>query len=262
MVSTSNDYTVKQASVRVFSSKAKMGKAAATEAAQIVRDALARQGHARIIVATGNSQLDFIRALTTEEQIDWSLMEVFHMDEYVGMSDSHPASFARWVKTRVTDIVHPGKVHYLRGNAPDIEEELRRYGGMLTSASIDLCALGVGENGHIAFNDPHVADFHDALVVKRVMLDSKCRFQQVGEGHFPNLEVVPEEAMTLTCPTLMSAKTLICCAPEKRKAEAIRNALYGLLSEECPASLLVTHPGARIYLDRESASLLTGPPIE
>ena len=132
---------------------------------------------------------------------------------------------------------------------------------MLSSATIDLCALGVGENGHIAFNDPHVADFHDRLVVKRVILDGKCRLQQVGEGHFPNLEAVPKEAITLTCPTLMSAKNLICCAPEKRKAEAIRNALQGPLSEECPASLLVTHPGARIYLDSESASLLSGLPI-
>jgi glucosamine-6-phosphate deaminase len=132
---------------------------------------------------------------------------------------------------------------------------------LLTSGTIDLCFLGFGENGHIAFNDPHVADFDDPLVVKRVILDQKCRAQQVGEGHFPNLEAVPEEAITLTCPTLMSARNLICCVPEERKAEALRNALEGPLSETCPASLVVTHPRAKIYLDPESAALLSPSPV-
>jgi glucosamine-6-phosphate deaminase len=233
-----------------------MGKAAASDAAQLMREAISRQGHVRIIVATGNSQVDLITALTTEETLDWRFVEVSHMDEYVGMSSSHPASFARWVKTYVTDVVRPGKVHYLRGDSPNLEEDCQRYGALLTSKTIDLCFLGIGENGHIAFNDPHSADFDDPLVVKRVTLDKRCRTQQVGEGHFPNLEAVPEEAITLTCPTLMSARNLICCVPEGRKAEALRKALEGPLSEDCPASLVVTHPGAKIYLDPESAALL------
>jgi glucosamine-6-phosphate deaminase len=141
-----------------------------------------------------------------------------------------------------------------------LDEEADHYGKSLTSVPIDLCFLGFGENGHIAFNDPHVADFHDPLIIKRVTLDKKCREQQVGEGHFPDIEAVPQEAITLTCPTLMSARQLICCVPESRKAEAVRNALEGPLTEACPASLVVTHPGAKIYLDRNSAALLNTSP--
>jgi glucosamine-6-phosphate deaminase len=179
------------------------------------------------------------------------------MDEYIGMSSSHPASFAHWLKSYVADVVHPGKVHYLLGDSPNPKDHFQQYGALLTSGVIDLCFLGFGENGHIAFNDPHVANFKDPLIIKQVVLDQKCRAQQVGEGHFPNVEAVPEEAITLTCPTLMSARNLICCVPEKRKAEALRDALEGPLSEACPASLVVTHPRAQIYLDPESASLLS-----
>ena len=247
--------------MRVYSSKSQMGKAAASDAAELMRDAISRQGHVRIIVATGNSQTDFIKALTTDENLDWKMVEVFHMDEYVGMSSSHPASFAHWLETRVTAVVHPGMVHYVRGNSSELEAETRRYGALLTSGTIDLCFLGIGENGHIAFNDPHTADFGDPLPVKRVTLDTKCRLQQVGEGHFPSLEAVPKEAITLTCPMLMSARNLICCVPESRKAEAVRNALEGPLSEQCPASLIITHPRTTIYLDPESAALLNALPM-
>ena len=257
MVTPLRAYTVKQSSVRIYSSTSEMGKAAAFDAAQLMREAIARQGHVRVIVATGNSQADLIRVLTTEESLDWKSVEVFHMDEYIGMSSSHPASFAHWLKSYVADVVHPGKVHYLLGDSPNPKEHFQQYGALLTSGVIDLCFLGFGENGHIAFNDPHVANFKDPLIIKQVVLDQKCRAQQVGEGHFPNVEAVPEEAITLTCPTLMSARNLICCVPEKRKAEALRDALEGPLSEACPASLVVTHPRAQIYLDPQSASLLS-----
>ena len=257
MVTPLRTYTVKQSSVCIYSSKSETGKAAALDAAQLMRDAISRQGQVRIIVPTGNSQLDLITALTADKTLDWKSVEIFHMDEYVGMSSSHPASFARWLETYLTNVVSPGKVHYLRGDAANLEEHFQRYGALLTSEMIDLCFLGFGENGHIAFNDPHVADFNDPSVVKRVSLDKKCRAQQVGEGHFPNLTAVPEEAITLTCPTLMNARNLICCVPERRKAEALRDALQGPLSVNCPASLVVTHPGATIYLDLESASYLS-----
>lgn len=261
MVTPLKAFTFKQASVCIYSSKSQMGKAAAFDAAQLMREAISRHGYVRIIVATGNSQTDMIKALTTEEDLDWEFVEVFHMDEYVGMSSSHPASFANWLKTRLTDVVHPDKVHYLRGDSPNLEEELNRYTALLNSGMIEVCFLGIGENGHIAFNDPHAADFNDPLAVRRVTLDNRCRVQQVGEGHFPNLEAVPKEAVTLTCPTLMSARNLICCVPERRKAEALRNAMEGPLSEECPASLVFTHPRAKIYLDKESAALLSPSPV-
>jgi len=261
MVTPLRAFTVKKSSVRIYSSTADMGKAAALEAAQLMREAIALQGHVRVIVATGNSQTELIRVLTTEEKLDWKSVEVFHMDEYIGMSNSHPASFAHWLKIHVADVVHPGKVHYLRGDSPNPKEHFQEYGTLLTSRVIDLCFLGFGENGHIAFNDPHVADFKDPLVIKQVVLDQKCRTQQVGEGHFPNVQAVPEQAITLTCPTLMSAQNLICCVPEKRKAEALRDALEGPLSETCPASLVDTHPRAKIYLDPDSASLLSPAPV-
>ena len=248
--------TVNKACVGIYPSKSEMGKAAAFDAARLIREVISRKGHVRIIEATGNSQIDFVTELTHSESLDWKCVEVFHMDEYVGISGSCPASFAHWIKTRVADVVHPAHVHYLRGDSLDLGSEVRRYGALLDSDGIDLCFLGFGENGHIAFNDPHCADFNDPLILKRVTLDNKCRLQQVGEGHFPNLKAVPEEAITLTCPTLMSARNLICCVPERRKAEAVRNALQGPLSSTCPASLVVTHPRAKIYLDPESATLL------
>jgi len=261
MVNPLRAYPVKQSRVGIYSSTSQMGKAAASDAARLMREAISLQGHVRIIVATGNSQLDLIKALTTGETVDWQSVEVFHMDEYVGMPSSHPASFARWIKNHVSDVVHPGKVHYLSGDSTDIEESSKRYGESLSSAPVDVCFLGIGENGHIAFNDPANANFNDPLKIKRVILDQKCRAQQVGEGHFPNLEAVPREALTLTCPALMSARDLICCVPERRKAEAVRNALEGPLSERCPGSLVVTHPHARIYLDAESASQLSPPSV-
>jgi glucosamine-6-phosphate deaminase len=236
-----------------------LGKAAAIEAGNIIRAAISQQGRARIIVGTGNSQSDFIHSLVESENLGWNAVEVFHLDEYVGMPDTHSASFRHWLRDHLVDRVHPGTVHYLRGDAPNIDEECRRYGNLLCSAPLDLCFLGFGENGHIAFNDPHVADFNDPLVVKRVALDERCRQQQLGEGHFPTLDAVPREALTLTCSILMKVGYLISCVPDRRKAEAVKTALEGPVSEECPASIVPTHFHASIYLDVESASLLSQP---
>jgi len=236
------------------------GKAAASEAAQCnARNALP-PGTCPIIVATGNSQTDFIKALATEENLDWGFVEVFHMDEYVGMSSSHPASFAHWLKARFTDVVHPGKVHYLRGDSPDLAEEMHRYDALLSSGTIDLCFLGIGENGHIAFNDPHVANFHDPLVVKRVALDNKCRLQQVGEGHFPTWK------RFLKKPLLSPANPNECqephlLRPRTAKGGSCAQRIQGPLSQRCPASLVATHPRATIYLDTESATFLNSLPV-
>ncbi len=252
-------FSVDRAQVEVYSSKAAASQAAAAKAVSILRGEENRNGkRLRIVVATGNSQSEVAEALAQASSVDWSRVEVFHMDEYVGMPATHPASFRRWIKTRLVDLVHPGQVYYLEGDAADVEGECRRYGRLLQSGAIDVCFLGFGENGHIAFNDPPNADFADPPAVKKVHLDERCRLQQVGEGHFPDLESVPHEALTATIPLLMSAKYLICCVPERRKAEAVRGALEGPISTTCPASVVRTHPRAFIYLDRDSASLLSG----
>jgi glucosamine-6-phosphate deaminase len=249
-------FQVDHARVEIFDSIPALGASAAARGAAIIRKAIAKQGRARIIVATGNSQFEVIKALVPAEGIDWNRVDVFHMDEYVGLPDNHPASFRLWIKTRVADQAHPRIVHYITGDAADLAAECRRYETLLNESPIDLCLLGVGENGHIAFNDPHVAEFHDPATIKLVELDERCRLQQVGEGHFPALGDVPRQALTLTCPALMRSRHMICSVPEKRKAEAVRCALKGPLTPACPASLLRTHPRATIYLDLDSASLL------
>lgn len=252
--------TVKGVPVRVYASVAEMGRAAAAEAAGVLREAVARRGGARLVVGTGTSQLELVGALVRDGTVDWARIDVLHMDEYVGMPATHPASFRRWLKTHLADRVGPRRVHFMEGDAADPERECRRYADLLRAEPVDLCFVGFGENGHIAFNDPHVADFKDPLWVKRVTLDDRSRRQQVGEGNFPTLDAAPRVAMTITCPALMSAERLICFVPERRKAEAVRNALEGPLSPACPASLVFTHPRASVYLDTESASgLARGP---
>lgn len=246
-----------RAKVEIYASKLDLGRSAAARGAEILHEAIARQNRARIIVATGNSQLEVSSALVESPNVDWTRVEVFHMDEYLGLPAEHPASFRRWVKERIVDVVRPGAAHYLEGDAADWEAECRRYAALLMQAPIDVCFLGIGENGHIAFNDPHEADFNDPQVVKRVVLDERCRKQQVGEGHFPSLDAVPEYALTLTCPALMSARHLVCCVPDLRKADAVRDALEGPVSVACPGSILKTHPEATIYLDPGSASKLS-----
>lgn len=254
--SPSRAFQVEQARVEICPSDAELGKAAALRASAILRAAIAKCGHARLIMATGNSQADLVASLVQTREVGWSRVEVFHMDEYIALPETHPGCLRRWMNTKFVNVVHPGKVNYLDGNAAELGEECRRYEDLLRAAPIDLCLLGIGENGHIAFNDPHVADFQDPLGVKRVDLDERDRRQQAGEGHFPHYSDVPREAVTVTCPLLMSSENLICCVPELRKAEAVKNALEGPLSTRCPGSVVRTHPHACIYLDTDSASLL------
>jgi glucosamine-6-phosphate deaminase len=245
------------ASVRIFSSRAELGASSAEDAARIIREAVAERGRARIILATGNSQLDMIGALVKISGLPWTDVEVFHMDEYVGMPETHPSSFRFWIRTRVEERVHPGVVQFLAGDASDPEAEMQRYSDLLNAAPIDLAFVGFGENGHIAFNDPHVADFKDPKTVKRVLIDDASQRQQAGEGHFDRPESVPRDAFTITCPGLFRAGAWICCVPDLRKANAVRDALEGPISTACPASIVRTHPGAIVYLDTLSASRLT-----
>jgi glucosamine-6-phosphate deaminase len=240
----------------VYDSTAAAGRAAAAQAARLIQRAIASAGRARIIVATGNSQIPVADALV-RENIDWKAVEMFHIDEYAGMKADHPSSFRYWIRNRIEAKVHPGLAYYIEGDAADLNAEMNRYARLLTERPIDLAFVGFGENGHIAFNDPPVADFNDPKVVKMIALDDACRRQQAGEGHFPDVASVPKEALTITCPGLFSAKSWICCVPEKRKAEAVRNALEGPISEACPASLVRKHPNAYVFLDQDSASLLS-----
>jgi glucosamine-6-phosphate deaminase len=176
------------------------------------------------------------------------------MDEYLGIADHHPASFRRFLREHVVQKVKPGTCHYLAGDALEAIRESDRYGDLLRAQPIDLCCLGIGENGHLAFNDPPVADFQDPRAVKLVRLDDACRRQQVGEGAFPDLDAVPPYAFTLTIPTLCAARRLVCVVPERRKADAVRRALQGPVDTGCPASILRRQPHATLYLDADSAS--------
>lgn len=244
------------ARVRIYPSSTVLGVAAAELAAKLIREVIENYGRARIVVATGNSQIPLMDALT-DQPVDWKAVEVFHMDEYSGMKETNPASFRYWIKTHLEDKVNPGKLHYIAGDAPDLDAEMKRYSKLLDQAPIDLAFVGFGENGHIAFNDPPSADFDDPMIVKRVHLDEACRRQQAGEGHFTDFASVPLEAVTITCTGLFRAHAWICCVPEARKANAVRDALEGPISVSCPASMVQRHPNAYVYLDQESAALLS-----
>jgi glucosamine-6-phosphate deaminase len=241
----------------VFPSRAALGFDAARKAAGIIQRAIEQRGRARIMVATGNSQIDFMKSLVEMDGIEWPLVDMFHMDEYVGLSAQHPASFRLWIKRRLEDNVTLGAANYIRGNAQDIPAEIARYSALLAFAAIDCAFVGFGENGHIAFNDPPSADFQDPVALKVVELDPSCRMQQVGEGHFPDVGSVPRTAITVTCSALFAADTWVCCVPEARKARAVRDALTGPISPSCPASLVRLHPSASVFLDEDSAFLLS-----
>jgi glucosamine-6-phosphate deaminase len=242
--------------VRVYRTQAELAAAAALLAAETLRAAVAARGRARAILASATSQIPFLEALVRQPDLDWSRITLFHMDEYLGIADTHPASFRRFLRERVERRCQPEAFHYLAGDAPEPLKEIERYRALLAAAPVDLCCLGIGENGHLAFNDPHVADFNDPHAVKLVQLDEACRRQQVGEGCFPTLESVPQYAYTLTIPTLCAAEKLIGVVPERRKAEAVQAAIQGPLATSCPASILRRKPQGTLFLDADSASLL------
>lgn len=242
--------------VRVFAGLDELALAASRAAGAHLRTTLDTQDQAAVIFATGNSQLSFLEHLAAQPGIDWSRVTLFHMDEYLGIPAEHPASFRRYLRERVEARLQPRAFHYLAGDSLEPLQECDRYTRLLHSQMIDLCCLGIGENGHLAFNDPPVADFHDPLSVKLVKLDEACRRQQVGEGHFPGLESVPQYAFTLTIPALCSSGKMICIAPEKRKAQAVRDALRGPITPKCPASFLRRQSHGLLLLDVDSASLL------
>jgi glucosamine-6-phosphate deaminase len=253
------EWRAAELTVRVYDDVDALAAGAARNAAAITRDAIGQRGHANLMLATGTSQLVFLARLVEEGGVDWSRVTGFHMDEYVGLPATHPASFQRYMRERVAAHVPFGAFHYVDGSAPDPDAEAARYGALLVEHPVDLCCLGIGENGHLAFNDPPVADFDDPLVVKVVELDDRCKAQQVGEGHFATPADVPPRAITVTVPGLLRARHVLAIVPEKRKAEPVRCALEGPVSTECPASILRRQPHAILSLEAESASARTPP---
>jgi glucosamine-6-phosphate deaminase len=248
-----------QLPVEVFPDNASLGRAAAEAAARILRAAITERSQANLILATGNSQLSFYVALRETGDIDWQKVSLFHMDEYLGMAPDHPASFRRYLHERIVDFVRPAAFYGIAGDAPDPEHECRRYAALLRSHPADLCCLGIGENGHLAFNDPAYAQFDDPAWVKIVQLDETSRRQQVGEGYFASVADVPTHAITLTIPALLAARQVLAIVPEKRKAPAVRDALSGPITQDSPASILRTVAHARLYLDIDSFSLVPVP---
>jgi glucosamine-6-phosphate deaminase len=238
---------------RTYRDRGAMSLAAARHAAARVRECLEGAGTARLVAATGASQFDFLDALVREPGIDWARVELFHLDEYVGLSIEHPASFRKYLLERLVVPAGIATYHFLDGEC-DARASAERVGRAIARQPVDLAFVGIGENGHLAFNDPPVADFDDPLDVKVVELDEACRRQQVGEGHFPDIPTVPTHAITVTIPALLRASTVLAIVPEARKAEPVRRTLEGPISTACPATILRRQRHATLYLDVDSAS--------
>ena len=241
--------------LRVYPNSERLGVSAAAEAAIILREKLASQPKVRIIAATGASQFGFLKALTGSAGIDWARVEMFHLDEYVGLPVTHPASFRKYLLERLIQPAGIKQYHLLDGEG-DAQAVCETVGAELSKAPIDVAFVGIGENGHLAFNDPP-ADFkteHPYLIVE---LDEACRKQQVGEGWFKNLGEVPKQAISMSIRQIMKARKILCIVPDQRKAEAVKACLEGSVSPLAPASILQTHPDVTIFLDTASASLLT-----
>ena len=249
--------TFDELTVKVCDDIDEMARTAAADAADALRAAIAGRGEANVMLATGNSQLAFLSVLVTYDDIAWDHVRAFHMDEYVGLAPTHSASFQRYMRERVAAQVAFKEFHYLTGDTVDAEAEARRYEALLRAYPLDLCCAGIGENGHLAFNDPPVADFDDPRAVKIVELEAASRSQQVGEGHFATIDDVPTHAITVTIPALLRARRVLVIVPEARKAQPVHDALYGPVSTACPASYLRTQPHATLYLDAASSAQLT-----
>ena len=241
--------------LRKFSYKKSLANAAAVRAATIIRDAITARGHARIIAATGASQFEFLEVLTATTGINWKQVEMFHLDEYVGLPETHPASFCKYLRERLINKVGIGKYHLLSGT-DDPETVMKTVGSELQKAPIDVAFVGVGENGHLAFNDPP-ADFDNQQPYAVVALDEPCRHQQLNEGWFASLEDVPRHAISMTISQILKAKEILCVVPDARKAQAVKNCFDAKVSPMAPASVLQNHPNTTVYLDAASSSMLS-----
>jgi glucosamine-6-phosphate deaminase len=239
--------------ISIFETKAAMGTAAAGKGVELISEAIEEKGTARIILATGASQFEMLGELVKAE-VDWKRVTVFHLDEYIGIPDTHPASFRRYLEERFVEQVSPDAFYAIDGEK-DPEEECDSLGAIIKEHVVDVAFVGIGENAHLAFNDPP-ADFETEEPYIVVELDTACRQQQLGEGWFPSLEAVPEKAISMSVRQIMKSKVIICTVPDSRKAVAVQKAVEGEVVPEIPASILQSHPRTWLYLDRESSSLL------
>ncbi|MDX1640935.1 MAG: glucosamine-6-phosphate deaminase [Balneolaceae bacterium] len=243
--------------IKIFDSKKELGKQSATDAANKIRSAIQKNGEANIILATGASQFETLGNLVEEPDIDWSKVTMFHLDEYVGLAETHPASFRKYLKERFEFKVPDLKeAYYIQGDRENSEKECRRLNKIISKVEIDVALVGIGENGHLAFNDPP-ADFETETPYIVVELDEACRRQQMGEGWFDSIEEVPKRAISMSIKQIMKSKSIICSVPDERKAEAVKNCLEGEVTNMNPASVLQNHDECTVYLDQESASLLS-----
>ena len=242
-------------SVNIYDTRKNMGAAAAADIAACIKELLGRKSEIYMIFAAAPSQNEMLEALIADKEIEWNRVHALHMDEYVNLSSDAPQGFGNFLRRAIFDRVPFASVNLI-GTDTDSEATCRRYDALLAANKVDIVCMGIGENGHIAFNDPHVADFNDPCRIKKVDLDQKCRQQQVNDGCFSSLDQVPTHALTLTVPTLYNVENIFCVVPAATKAEAVKNTVNGPVSEICPASILRTHDNAVLYTDSDSASLL------
>lgn len=241
----------------VYRTSLEMAAAAAGSAAEAIKNAIKTTGRANIILATGASQIEMLGCLTAAEGVDWSKVTMFHLDEYIGLGPDHPAGFGKYLRERFVEKVEGLKAaHFVNGSAKDPKRECERIGRVIAKHPIDVALIGIGENGHLAFNDPP-ADFETEEPYIIVELDVRCRKQQLGEGWFETLEQVPRRAISMSIRQILKSKSLIVTVPDRRKAEAVKKALEGPVTPMCPASILQRHGNCKLFLDAEAASLLT-----
>ncbi len=249
-------FAVERLKVEIFSERKALGEAAGQAVAGKMMDLLKEKEKLYMVFAAAPSQNELLDALSQSPGIDWGRVVAFHLDEYVGLPSEAPQNFGYYLKVRLFDKVHPGKVHYINGMAKDLEAECKYYSSLLKDHPLDIACVGIGENGHLAFNDPPVANFNDPQSVKVVDLDIASRQQQVHDGCFKDFESVPKKAITLTIPLILSSHFIFCVVPAPTKAEAVRKTLTESVSTACPATILRRHENAILFLDQDSARLI------
>jgi len=247
-----NSFVLEKLTVKVFPDRVAMGRAAGQAVASGMKEMLKKKDLA-MVFASAPSQNEFLEELSKSRGVDWKRVTAFHLDEYVGLPDAAPQAFGQYLRKRLFDKVRPGKIHYLNGMAEDPEAECDRYAALLKDHPLDIACIGIGENGHLAFNDPPVADFNDPRLVKVVELDLASRQQQVHDGCFKEIESVPQKAITLTLPAILSATFIFCMVPGPTKEGAVQRTLEGPITTDCPASILKKHEKATLFLDQDSA---------
>lgn len=249
-------FLVDRLNVIISNDRDELGRMAAKNISNLISNLLEIQDEVRMIFAAAPSQNEFLKEIVSIKKIDWSRITAFHMDEYIGLPKNSPQLFSKYLDENIFSKVNLKQVHLINSQSENIETECLRYEKLLKEKPIDLVCMGIGENGHIAFNDPPVADFNDKKFVKVVKLDDACKQQQVNDGCFNSINEVPPHAVTLTVPALMSGNLLSIMVTGKRKARAVKNTLRGEITTDCPASILRTHPNAFLYLDEDSSSML------